>query len=357
VTQALISIIIPMYNEEENTRPIYHALDKVFKKIPYDMELLFVDDGSKDSTVDHLADLADKDPRVRPIELARNFGKEIALSAGLHAAEGEMAIMIDADLQHPPELIPQFIEKWEEGADLVIGVRKDYKVSRFKRLCSNMFYFFINKISDTDLVPHATDYRLVDRQVIDSFNLFTERNRITRGLFDWLGYNRNFIYFNTRERQNGDATYSFRKLLQLATNSMVGHSIFPLRIAGYVGMLIMAVSIPLGLFVFIDRYVLMNPFGFDFTGSAILATINLFLSGVMLSCLGLISLYLANMHTEVVNRPLYVKRPQSRLPQIKPIEKGALGHEDSLVDLERHKKPISRRRRGGLIGARQAASR
>jgi len=356
VTKALISIIIPMYNEAENARPIYHAITKVFKKIPYDLELLFVDDGSKDQTVDHLIDLADKDPRVKPVELARNFGKEIALSAGLHAAEGEMAIMLDADLQHPPELIPQFIEKWEEGADLVIGVRKDYKASWFKRACSNMFYFFINKISDTDLIPHATDFRLVDRQVIDSFNLFTERNRITRGLFDWLGYKRNFIYFDTQERQNGQATYSFRKLLELGTNSLVGHSKFPLRFAGYVGMLIMLVSIPLGLFVFLDRYVLMNPFGFDFSGSAILAVINLFLSGVVLSCLGLTSLYLANMHTEVVNRPLYVKRPETRAPIIEPFEKGK-SHEDTLADLEGHETSRSRRRRGGLIGARQTPSR
>lgn len=345
-----------MYNEAENARPMYQALNKVFKGVPYDYELVFVDDGSIDNTSEHLVDLADKDPRVRPVELAKNFGKEIALSAGLHAAEGDMAIMIDADLQHPPELIPQFIEKWEQGADLVIGVRKDYKASPIKRACSNIFYYFINKVSDTDLVPHATDFRLVDRQVIDSFNLFTERNRITRGLFDWLGYRRNFIYFDTNERQNGVPTYSLRKMIKLARDSLVGHSVFPLRLAGYVGMLIMLVSIPLGLFVFLDRYILMNPFGFDFSGSAILAVINLFLSGVMLSCLGLISLYLANMHTEVVNRPLYVKRPALRFPQITPIEKGAK-HEDSLADMERQGASPRRGRGSRLIGARQAPSR
>lgn len=352
--QQLISIIIPMYNEAPNARPMYHALKKVFEGIPYDYEMLFVDDGSKDDTVSHLMDLAEHDEKVRPVELARNFGKEIALSAGLHAAEGDMAIMIDADLQHPPELIPDFIKEWEKGADLVIGVRKDYKVPWFKRQCSNIFYKLINKVSDTDLVPHATDFRLVDRQVINAFNLFTERNRITRGLFDWLGYKRNFIYFDTAERQHGTATYSFKKLIQLATNSVVGHSIFPLRLAGIVGGLIIALSVPLATFITIDRYMLNNHF--DFSGSAILATINLFLSGLVLGSLGLISLYLANMHTEVVNRPLYVKRPESRAPSLAAFEKGELVHEDTLADLEGSGQSALRGRRGGVIRASQTTS-
>lgn len=341
----LISIIVPMYNEADNARPMYHALCKVFDDLPYDFEIVFVDDGSKDNTAEHLLDLAKSDRRIRPVELARNFGKEVALSAGLHSARGDVAIMIDADLQHPPELIPKFITKWEEGADLVIGVRKDYKVPWFKRQCSKLFYIIINKLSDTDLVPHATDFRLVDRQVIDAFNLFTERNRITRGLFDWLGYKRNFIYFDTNERLNGTASYSFRKLVQLGQNSMVGHTMFPLRLAGYVGALIIAVSIPLGVFIFIDRYVLMNPFGFDFSASAILAVINLFLSGLVLGSLGLISLYLANMHTEVTNRPLYVKRPSVREPELLANEKGETENEDTVADLEGLQAPTGGRRR------------
>lgn len=346
-----------MYNEAENARPMYNKLLDVFRGIPYDFELLFVDDGSKDDTVVHLMDLAEKDGRVRPVELARNFGKEVALSAGLHNARGDLAIMIDADLQHPPELIPDFIEKWEQGADLVIGVRKDYKVPWFKRQCSKMFYLLINKLSDTDIVPHATDFRLVDRQVINSFNLFTERNRITRGLFDWLGYKRNFIYFETQERANGAPTYSFRKLIQLAINSLVGHTIFPLRIAGYVGALIIIVSLPLAAFIFFDRYILMNPFGFDFSASAILAVINLLLSGLILGSLGLMSLYLANMHTEVTNRPLYVKRPPVREPVKQTTKKGKSKHENSLAHMERQTASARRRGGGRLVGARQAASR
>jgi dolichol-phosphate mannosyltransferase len=307
--QQLVSIIIPMYNEAENARPIYRALTSVFRKLPYDYEMLFVDDGSKDDTVERIMKLSEQDPRVKPLQLTRNFGKEAALTAGLHAAEGEAAIMIDADLQHPPSLIPKFIKKWEEGADLVIGVRKNYKTSWVKRHCSSLFYKFMNKVSDTELMPHATDFRLVDRQVIDAFNRFTERNRIARGLFDWLGYRRVLVPFETKQRQNGKASYSFGKLFQLALDSLVGHSIFPLRLAGYLGIIIIILCIPLGVFIILDRYVLMNPFGFDFSGTAILAVINLILSGVILSCLGLMSLYIAHVHTEVTNRPLYVKRP------------------------------------------------
>ncbi len=314
--QQLVSVIIPMYNEAENARPIYRALKHVFHRLPYDYEMLFIDDGSQDATAERLSELAEQDPRVKPIQLTRNFGKEVALSAGLHEAEGQAAIMIDADLQHPPHLIPKFIQKWEEGADLVVGVRKGYKTSWLKKGCSNLFYKLINKISDTDLVPHATDFRLVDRQVIDAFNRFTERNRITRGLFDWLGYRRTLIHFDTQERKNGKASYSFSKLIRLAINSLVGHSIFPLRLAGYLGVLIIIVCIPLSVFIILDRYVLMTPFGFDFSGTAILAVINLVLSGIILSCLGLMSLYLAHVHAEATNRPLYVKRPR-----LKPFQK------------------------------------
>jgi len=308
----LISIVVPMYNEAANIRPIYEAINQAVAKLSYKFELLFVNDGSRDDTTERLQELSREDPAVRPIDLARNFGKEIALSAGLHNAEGAAAIMLDADLQHPPDLIPDFISKWEEGADLVIGVRDTYEAPWFKRQCSGVFYALINRISDTDMVPHATDFRLVDRQVINAFNLFTERNRITRGLFDWLGYSRTLIYFNTAERQNGVATYSFRKLVDLGVNSIVGHSLFPLRLAGYIGGVMVAVAVPLAAFVFLDRYLLGNIFGFDFSGSAILAVINLLMSGVILSCLGLTSLYLANIHAEVTNRPLYVKRPEGR---------------------------------------------
>lgn len=307
-----------MYNEAENIRPIYDALKKTLAKIPYELELLFVNDGSSDQTSDSLKELSEEDSRVRPVEFARNFGKEIALTAGLHHAKGDAAIMIDADLQHPPELIPKFIRKWEKGAEVVIGVRKDYKTSIFKKLSSGLFYKFMNATAETDLVPNATDFRLVDKQVMEAFKQFTERNRITRGLFDWLGFKREFVYFETGDRQNGVATYSLKKLIKLANDSLTGHSIFPLKLAGYIGFLIMVVSLPLAVFVFVNRYIYDNNlFGVSFSGSAILAVISLFMSGIILVCLGLTALYIAHIHQEVLNRPLYVVRPATNKKRAK----------------------------------------
>jgi dolichol-phosphate mannosyltransferase len=311
-----------MYNEADNVRYVYDAVKKVTQKLAYKFEYLFVNDGSSDATSKQLQTLAETDPNVRPIELARNFGKEIALTAGLHAARGDAAIMLDADLQHPPSHIPEFIRKWEKGADVVVGVRKEYRTGWAKKQMSRLFYSSMNKISEIELVPHSTDFRLVDRQVIEAFNQFTERNRITRGLFDWLGYRRDFVYFNAAERQHGEATYSFRKLVGLGIDSFVSHSLLPLRLAGYIGFFITLGSLPLGLFIIVDRYFYHNNlFGLFFSGNAILAVISLFLSGITLTCLGLISLYIANIHREVVNRPLYVVRP-SRRRKVKAI-KGA----------------------------------
>lgn len=302
-----------MYNEEDNVQSVHDAIKEVTHNLAYRFEYLFINDGSSDETTERLLQLAQSDPEVVPIELARNFGKEIALTAGLHAAKGDAAIMLDADLQHPPGHIPEFIQKWEKGADVVVGVRKEYKTSWHKKLMSKLFYSSINKISDITLTPHATDFRLVDRQVIQAFNQFTERNRITRGLFDWLGYRRDFVYFVADERLNGEASYSLPKLIRLGVDSFVGHSLLPLRLAGYIGFLITMISLPLGVFIFVDRYLFDNNlFGLAFSGNAILAVISLFLSGITLTCLGLMSLYIANIHQEVANRPLYVVRPNRR---------------------------------------------
>ncbi len=311
--QPFISVIIPMYNEEDNVCHVYEAVKKATRKLSYKFEYLFINDGSNDKTTERLIELAQSDSQVVPIELARNFGKEIALTAGLHASKGDAAIMLDADMQHPPDHIPEFIQKWEKGADVVVGVRKEYKTSWHKKLMSRMFYSSMNKISDINLTPHATDFRLVDKQVIQAFNKFTERNRITRGLFDWLGYKRDFVYFVADERQHGTASYSFPKLVRLGIDSFVGHTLLPLRLAGYLGSLITIISIPLGIFIFVNRYLFDNSlFGIVFSGNAILAVISLFLSGITLTCLGLISLYIANIHQEVANRPLYVVRPNRR---------------------------------------------
>ncbi len=306
----LISIIVPCHNEAANIRPFYIALADVMSHQRERFELIFVNDGSGDETSERVIKLRHQDPRVRLVELARNFGKEIAVTAGIHRASGEAAITIDADLQHPPALIPELIAGWREGNEVVVGVRQAGHAhsSPIKRLFSKLFYRIMGVISETDVVPNATDYRLIDRVVIDEFNRFTERNRLTRGLIDWLGFSRCYVSFKPAKRYAGEAAYSYFKLIQLALNSFISMSLLPLKIASYLGTAIIMVSFPLGLFIFIEKYVMGDPYNFNFSGPAILAVILLFLCGVIISALGVIALYIANIHSEVMNRPLYVAR-------------------------------------------------
>lgn len=305
----MLSIIVPVYNERENIPELYRALRAVLADSTLSHELIFVNDGSTDSSSRVMWEIADTDPSVRVIEFSRNFGKEIATTAGLHAAKGDAAIMIDADLQHPVNLLPEFVAKWQAGAEVVIGIRKTYgSESLSKKLYSWLFYKMLNSIAEMKVKPHATDYRLVDREVIDAFKQFSERNRMTRGLIDWLGFDREYIEFDINPRQHGAASYNFRKLLTLAANSFVGLSLFPLRLAGYMGVIITTLASLLGLFVLIEQGIMHDPLGLRITGTARLGDINIILIGIVLMALGLVSLYIANIHDEVINRPLYIVR-------------------------------------------------
>lgn len=305
----LISIVVPAYNEEDNIAPFYAQLQKTLRKLQkYEFEIIFINDGSRDNTLKKIHQLQKKDSRVECIEFVRNFGKEIATTAGLHSAQGTAVVMIDADLQHPIELIPEFIAQWEKGAEVVTGVRRTNTNSRFQQFRSRLFYLLLNKVSDTGIVPNSTDFQLLDRVVVDEFNRLTERSRMTRGLISWLGFPATYIYFDARERANGSATYSTFKLIRLAVSSFVSLSLFPLKFAGYLGLVISLLAGVLGLFMFINQFIINDPFELAFTGPAILAVFILFLVGILLSCLGLIALYIGSIHSEVVNRPLYVMR-------------------------------------------------
>ena len=312
--QTTISIIIPMKNEAANVPAIYKAVQIEAKKLKnYIFEYIFVDDGSTDNTAQAAEKLRAKDSNVVILQLARNFGKEIATTAGLQHAKGQAAIMIDGDLQHPPELIPSFIARWEAGDDIVIGRQKpDSSYASFtKRLTARWFYKLINAISHTEVTPHATDFRLLDRAVINEFNRLTEHNRLTRGLIDWLGFTRSYIDFTPAKRLHGERSYSYRQLTRLATNSIVSLSFFPLRVAGYLGLLIVALATILMTFIGFDKF--LNNNQFNISGAATLGVGVLFLVGIVLICQGLMALYIANIYNEVQNRPLYVvKRPRQR---------------------------------------------
>ena len=306
-----ISIVIPIYNEAPNVAPLYKSVKSIIKKLPQKFELIFVDDGSKDDSVQRIRKVAKRDKIVRIVELARNFGKEIAVTAGIHAARGDAAVIMDADLQHPPELLPQFVEQWEQGADVVVGVKKYSKSeSWFKKFSSNSFYSLLGKVSSSNITPHASDFRLINRKVIDTFKTFTERNRITRGLIDWAGFERHYIYFEAPPRLHGQATYSYRKLFGLAMNSFTAYSMLPLKVASWLGWLILIISSLLGLFTVVEKYALGDPMRLDISGTALLAMMLLFLVGVVLICLGFVALYIARIHEEVINRPLYIVKSE-----------------------------------------------
>ena len=302
----LISIIVPVYNEEKNIPLFYEKIQAVLNSLNYECELVFINDGSRDRSLVELEKISREDGRVSVIDFSRNFGKEVAVTAGINQCAGNACIILDADLQHPIEKIPEFIKKWENGAEVVVGIRaKNKGEGLVKKIGSYLFYKLINRISDMEIKTRATDFRLLDRIVIDEFNKLTEKNRMTRALIDWLGFRREYIYFEANERIHGAPSYGFFKLVRLAFNSMISFSLFPLKLAGYLGVTITIISALLGTFMFITNYITRS---LNFSGPAILAVVILFLIGIVLICLGLMALYIANIHTEVSNRPMYVVR-------------------------------------------------
>jgi dolichol-phosphate mannosyltransferase len=314
----LISIIIPVFNEEKNIPLIYDELLKIFDdfKKKYDYEIIFIDDGSQDKSPEILENLTNQNNKVKYIQFSRNFGKEIAISAGIRNASGDAVISIDADLQHPPEFIPEFLDKWEKGAEIVVGIREKYDtIGIFRKFCNLLFYKLQNLISEIKIFSNETDYRLLDRKVVDEFNKFTERGRITRGLIDWLGFKKDYVYFRVKERRFINHAYNFPKLTKLAIATFISHSLLPLKLAGYLGVIITFFSGGLGLVILIDKYLLNDPLSWNVTGTATLAVLILFLVGIILCCLGFIALYIANIHNEVTNRPLYIIKKKKNFKQ------------------------------------------
>lgn len=306
-TKQRISIVIPLYNESANLSILHDSLRTVLADLPdYDFEILYVNDGSQDDSLGIVQGIAKHNDAIRIISLSRNFGKEVATTAGIHAAKGDAIITLDADGQHPVELIPQFIERWQAGSKVVIGVRTSNQGEGFtKRYGSKVFYKVMNRLSGTHLVPGSSDFRLIDRFVQQEFMRMTERNRITRGLVDWLGYRRDYINYVANPRVNGDAGYSFQRLVKLFIDSIISLSISPLYIAAYLGAFVLPVSVLLGLFMVVDKLI-GDPLNLHLTGGAFVLVLMLFLIGVLLLSQGIIGLYLSHIHSETQNRPLYV---------------------------------------------------
>ncbi|MEO5627721.1 MAG: glycosyltransferase family 2 protein [Candidatus Saccharimonadales bacterium] len=313
MAKQLISVVIPVYNEESNIVWFYDELKKQFDDLPkYDFEAIFVDDGSSDQSIKIIKELAGKSDGVRFLQFSRNFGKEAATSAGLGVCKGDAAMMIDVDGQHPVKLIPKFISQWEAGFEVVIGIRQsNSKEGAVKHYGSKLFYALLGSVAGTKTVPGSTDFRIIDRKVIDEFNKLTEHSRMTRGLIDWLGFKRTYIDFNAPARHSGDAAYSYSKLIRLALHGFVSQTTKPLQFTGLLGFIVTVGSFLLGLFLLFEQYIINDPLKLNVTGTAILALFLSFLVGLVLICQWLLALYIESIHNETQNRPLYIVSDKS----------------------------------------------
>lgn len=302
-----ISIVVPIFREEMNIPTLYKRLTKVTSSRPeFSWEFFFVNDGSPDGSIKVLENLAANDKRVKVIDFSRNFGKEIALTAGVHATDSDAVICMDADMQHPPELVPKLVDRWLEGAEVVATIRISTEKKPFaRRLGSRIYYWLMNKLSDLDMVSQATDFRLLDRRVVNAFCSVTERHRLFRGIIDWMGFRKVYVEFRAESRANGEASYSYKQLWSLAVNSVTSFSLWPLRATGYLGVLITASSGLLLAFM-LANYLLSTRI--IFTPIAIVVVANTLLFGIVLMAIGLVALYIGSIHTEVINRPLYIVR-------------------------------------------------
>lgn len=301
VKSQAISIVVPVFNEAAGLADFHHALSQALRALPLDYEIVYCNDGSTDASENVIAAISQKDKHVRLVGLSRNFGKECALTAGIAAATGAGVLTIDADGQHPVDLISEFIAHWQNDADVVVGIR-DGATS----LSSRLFYKLFNRLTGERLIPHSTDFRLLDRKVVDAFLRLEEHNRITRGLIDWVGFKRDFITFKAKPREYGTATYSGKQLRRLAADSFVSLSSVPLFIFGYLGIFITLGSGILGIAVIIEQIILRDPLAWRFTGTAMLGTLILFLIGIVLMSQGMIALYISHIHTQSKRRPLYI---------------------------------------------------
>jgi glycosyltransferase involved in cell wall biosynthesis len=302
-----ITVVIPVYNEERNIPILFERLNQELARLSdINWQYLFVNDGSSDRSYDVLTKLARQYSKVQVIDLSRNFGKEVALTAGVHSAQGDAVICMDADLQHPPELIPELVNLWRKGAEVVVTVRLTSNREPFFRwVGSRFFYWIMRKISSLEMVSKTTDFRLFDRKVVEAFRRVTERERMFRGIIDWMGFRRAFVEFHADARNDGRVGYTYHKLLQLAVNSITSFSLLPLRISGYLGLVITSFSSLLLLWMSASY---LFKWSYIYTPLAIVVVANTFLIGIVLVSLGLVALYIGNIHIEVTNRPLYIVR-------------------------------------------------
>ncbi len=301
--EALISIIAPMYNEEAAIDIFFAEMRNFLAECPYQYEIVCVNDGSKDNTLDILKKYAEEDNRIKVVSFSRNFGKERALYAGLKYSSGDAVIPIDVDLQNPPMTIKTFLAKWEEGYDIVYGVRENRKnEGRLRRFLSKKFYEFYNLISEQKAPYNAADFRLMDRKVVNAVLRIREKHLFMKGIFNWVGYKSCPVLYNHADRAAGNSKFNFWKLWNLALDGITGSSTLPLRVWTYLGGGIAFVSFVIALFFLIKTILWGDPV----QGFPTLVILLLFFGGIQLIALGIMGEYIGRIMIEVKNRPLYI---------------------------------------------------
>lgn len=310
MTMELLSVIVPCYNEEENVPFFYEELMKnrdFFEQRSLDVEVIYVNDGSKDNTVAEVKKLHEKDSKVKLVSFSRNFGKEAAIYAGFKKAAGDYVVMMDADLQDPPSLLPEMFSYIDEGYDSVATRRVSRKGEPVIRsFFARCFYKLMNKISKTDIVDGARDYRLMRRCVVDSILSLGEYNRFTKGIFGWVGFETKWIEYENIERVKGETKWSFWGLFRYSLEGIIAFSTAPLSIASFMGVLFCILAFILIIFIIIRTCV----FGDPTSGWPSLVCIISLISGVQLLCLGIMGQYLSRTYLEVKNRPLYIVKEE-----------------------------------------------
>ncbi len=300
----LVELIVPCYNESAVLKMFYDESSRVINSIKnYDFNFIFIDDGSKDDTLSIMKELAKEDERVKYISFSRNFGKESAMYAGLKNSKGDYAVVMDADLQHPPALIPKMLEAMEEGYDCCATNRATRDGDPFLRtLFTRSFYKFINKISDVDMPDGAGDFRMMNRKMIQAVIAMSEVQRFSKGIFSWVGFDTKWIDFEDVERAAGETKWSFWGLFKYAMEGITAFSTVPLKLAIYLGSVVAASS-----FIYLFYVVLKTLIhGKDFPGYASIIAILLFLGGCIILCCGILGEYVAKIYIEVKNRPVYI---------------------------------------------------
>ena len=306
--EIVFSVAVPVYNELESLPELHQRVTEVMSKVGEVWELLLIDDGSNDGSREWITDKGQSDPHVQPVIFARNFGHQIAVTAGLDTCRGQALILMDADLQDPPEVIPELIEKWRAGYEVVYAVRAGRKGETwFKIFSATLFYRLINRITDVDIPLDTGDFRLMDRQVVDVLSAMREKHRFPRAMAAWVGFRQTGVPYQRAARFAGETKYPFRKMVRLALNAITGFSYFPLQIATYLGFVSAGISI-LAIPVVISLRLMGNQ---AFFGQATTLIAVLFLGGVQLISLGILGEYIGRVYDEAKARPLYIVRKET----------------------------------------------